>query len=195
MGQIGTRAFRNPLDAPIVAIAGRFGERSKDVERLLKFLVVGVIGAIVDFGTVIVLQATLFPPIDSAGNPIAANVAIATSVAFIAAVISNFTWNRLWTYPDSRSRSVRRQLALFSFISLVGWLGRTVWISLSFHFLGSLFMPFMLPVVHLWRPAYIPSITAEGKLGTMVAQLIGVVVVMFWNFLANRYWTYNDVSK
>lgn len=195
MGQIGTRTFRNPLDAPILAIAARFGEKSKDVERLLKFLVVGVIGAVVDFGTVIILQATLFPPIDSSGEPITLNVAIATSVAFAAAVISNFTWNRLWTYPDSRSRSMRRQLALFTFISLVGWLGRTLWISISFHFLGSVFMPVVLPVVRLWRLGYIPSITAEGKLGTMVAQLIGVAVVMFWNFLANRYWTYNDVSK
>jgi putative flippase GtrA len=194
MGQIGTRAFRNPLDAPIVAVASRFGEKSKEVERFLKFVVVGVIGATVDFGTVIVLQATFFPPVDSSGEPIVQNVAIATTIAFIAAVVSNFTWNRVWTYPDSRSRSMRRQLALFTFVSLVGWLGRTLWISVSFHFLGRVFMPIVLPIVHLWRVSYVPSVTAEGKLGTLVAQLIGVAVVMFWNFLANRYWTYNDVG-
>jgi putative flippase GtrA len=194
MGQIGTRAFRNLLDAPIVAIASRFGQRAKGVERFLKFAVVGLVGAVVDFGMVIILQSTLFPPVDGLGVPVPLNVAVATSVAFAAAVVSNFTWNRLWTYPDSRSRSVRRQLALFTFISFVGWLGRTFWISISFHFLGSVFMPVVLPVVRLWRSAYVPSITAEGKLGTMVAQLIGVVVVMFWNFFANRYWTYNDVS-
>jgi putative flippase GtrA len=32
-------------------------------------------------------------------------------------------------------------------------------------------------------------------MGTLIAQFIGVIVVMFWNFFANRYWTYNDVSK
>lgn len=192
--QTGDRLFRNPLDIPIVAIAARFGNRSKEVERFLKFAVVGVVGAIVDFGTVILLQATLFPPIDKAGNPIIANVAIATTIAFLAAVASNFTFNRFWTYPDSRSRSMRKQLALFTFISFVGWFGRTIWITVAFHALGSFFMPILLPIIHMVRPLYIPSYAAEGKMGTLLAQLVGVVVVMFWNFFANRHWTYNDVD-
>jgi putative flippase GtrA len=192
--QATQRMFRNPIDVLILAIAGRFGDKAKEVERFLKFAVVGSIGAVVDFGTVIVLQATILPPIDKTGEPILLNVALATTIAFVAAVMSNFTFNRFWTYPDSRSRSVRRQLALFFFISFVGWFGRTIWISAAFHPLGSIFMPILLPVIHLFRPAYVPSYTAEGKLGTLIAQLIGIVVVMFWNFLANRRWTYNDVD-
>jgi putative flippase GtrA len=192
--QTANRLARNPLDIPITAIAARFGDKSKEVERFLRFAVVGIIGAVVDFGTVIVLQASLLPPTDKAGNPVVVNVVIVTTIAFLAAVASNFTWNRIWTYPDSRSRSVRHQLALFTFVSFVGWFGRTVWISLSFHFLGSVFMPVLLPVVHLVRPAYIPSYAAQGKLGTLLAQLVGVIVVMFWNFFANRHWTYNDVD-
>lgn len=193
--QTGDRLFRNPLDIPIAAIAGLFGEKSKIVERFLKFAVVGVIGAIVDFGTVIVLQATVLPPTNPDGSPILINVVIATTIAFLAAVCSNFTFNRFWTYPDSRSRSMRRQLALFTFISFVGWFGRTIWITVSFHFLGSVFMPILLPVIHLVRPLYVPTYAAEGKMGTMIAQLVGVVVVMFWNFFANRHWTYNDVDE
>jgi len=184
---------RNPLDRPILAIATRFGERSKEVERFLKFLVVGLIGAIVDFGTVSLLQATVLPPTNEFGENISLNVAVATSIAFLAAVVSNFTWNRIWTYPDSRSRSARRQLALFAFISFVGWFARTLWITASYHFVGALFMPIFLPFIRILRPAYMPSYAAEGKLGTLVAMAIGVVVVMFWNFMANRYWTYNDV--
>lgn len=189
-----TRMLRNPLDTPILAVASRFGDKSKEVERFLKFSVVGVFGAVVDFGTVILLQATLFPPTNKVGQPVSLNVFIATTIAFIAAVISNFTWNRIWTYPDSRSRSMRRQLALFVFISIVGWLGRTIWISLAFHWLGEVFMPVLLPIIHIMRPTYIPSYSAEGKIGTLIAQLIGVVVVMFWNFYANRLWTYNDIN-
>lgn len=189
------RSFlRNPLDAPILAVASRFGDKSKEVERFLKFAVVGFIGAAVDFGVVILLQATLLPPTDKAGEAIIANVAIATSIAFISALISNFLWNRYWTYPDSRSRSLRRQLAQFTVISFIGWFARTIWISTAFHFLGSLFMPILLPIIHIARPLYIPSLQAEGKLGTLIAQLIGVIVVMFWNFFANRLWTYNDVK-
>jgi putative flippase GtrA len=172
----------------ILAVAGRFGDKAKEVERFLKFAVVGAFGAVVDFGTLFVVQATILPPHD------ALSVAAATTIAFCAAIVSNFIWNRFWTYPDSRSRSVRRQLAQFAFISVIGWLGRTVWISASYQAIGNFFMPILLPVIQNFRPEYVPSTTAEGKLGTFIAMVIGVIVVMFWNFFANRYWTYNDVK-
>lgn len=178
----------NPLDALILSFAGRFGEKSKEVERFLKFAIVGAVGAGVDFATVFILQATILPPT----API--YVAVATSIAFCAAILSNFTWNRLWTYPDSRTRSLRRQLALFTFISLIGWLGRTIWISVAHLPLGKFLMPILLPEIHLFRPGYVPSPTAEAKLGTFAAMMVGIVIVMFWNFFANRMWTYNDVA-
>jgi len=183
-----TRAFRNPLDILILSVAGHFGSKSKEVERFLKFAVVGLIGAVVDFGTMFILQATILPPVNTL------SVAAATTIAFIAAILSNFTWNRLWTYPDSRSRSMRRQLAIFTFISVIGWLARTTWISLAYSPLGTFLMPYALPVIHIIRPTYMPSDHAAAKLGTFAAMLIGVIVVMFWNFIANRIWTYNDVE-
>ncbi len=183
-----SRTFRNPLDVIIVMVANRFGEKSKEVERFLRFAVVGAIGALVDFGTLFIVQATILPPINTI------SVAAATTIAFCAAILSNFTWNRLWTYPDSRTKSMRRQLALFTFISLVGWLGRTAWISLAYHPLGNTLMPLALPFIQTLRPGYIPSETAAAKLGTIAAMTLGIVVVMFWNFFANRYWTYNDVG-
>lgn len=182
------RVIRNPLDIIILAIANRFGEKSREVERFLKFATVGVIGALVDFGTLFILQATLLPPSNST------NVLLATTFAFIAAVISNFTWNRYWTYPDSRSRSVRRQVVQFTVISFVGWAARTVWITTAYLWLGHLLMPILLSEIQLFRPGYVPTAFAEAKLGTIFAQLIGVAVVMVWNFIANRYWTYNDVK-
>lgn len=185
-------AVRNPLDVPIAVVAERVGgSKSKEVERFIKFAIVGAIGAIIDFGTLFVLQATLLPPLDPNKD---LKVALASTIAFLAAVISNFVWNRLWTYPDSRSRSMRRQLVQFTSISAIGWVGRTLWISLSYRFLGEALMPVFLPEIQIFRPGYIPSESAEAKLGTLVAWFIGVIVVMVWNFLANRYWTYNDVS-
>jgi putative flippase GtrA len=108
-------------------------------------------------------------------------------------VTSNFIWNRYWTYPDSRSRSIRRQLMQFFVISFVGWFGRTLWISSAYQWLGTVLMPLLLPEIQMFRPGYMPSASAEAKLGTMAAWLVGVCIVMVWNFLANRYWTYNDV--
>ncbi|MDX1995826.1 MAG: GtrA family protein [bacterium] len=180
--------LRNPLDAPITGFANRFGEKSKEVERFVKFAIVGVSGAIVDFGILIALQATILPPT----RPL--NVAIATSIAFVCAVLNNFVWTRWWVYPDSRTHSMRRQLAMFFFISVVGWLGRTLWITLMYYPIGHALMPSALPLIRLLRPEYMPSHSAEEKLGSIVAQLIAMAVVMLWNFFANRHWTYNDVE-
>jgi len=188
-------SIRNPLDFIILPIASRFGDKAKEVERFLKFVVVGLFGALVDFGTVYLLQATVLPPTDPNGNRLILNVTAATSIAFAAAVGNNYIWNRFWTYPDARGRSARRQLALFTFVSLIGWLGRTLWINAAYHPIGIALMPVALPLIQVFRPGYVPSVSGDDKLGTMIAQLIGVVVVMFWNFFANRFWTYNDIAK
>jgi putative flippase GtrA len=188
------RTFRNPLNIPIALIANRFGARSKEVERFLRFAVVGAVGAIIDLGTLSILQATLLPPVNLQKEPLVFNVALATTISFTLAVISNFIWTRLWVYPETRNDSFRKQLGQFAFLSVVGWLARTTWISLSYYALGPILMPIALPVIHWFRPAYVPSHTAEAKLGTLVAQMIGMVFVMFWNFFANRYWTYRHIK-
>ena len=95
----------NILDRLILVIANRFGDKSKEVERFLKFAIVGGFGAVVDFATLNILQLTILPP---SGANEGLHVALATGVAFTVAVISNFIWNRYWTFPDSRSRSIRR---------------------------------------------------------------------------------------
>lgn len=183
------RSFRTPLDGPIDRLAGRFGDRSKDVGRFLRFAIVGTTGAIIDMGTLILLQATLLPPTSDI------NVTLATSIAFTCAVVSNFTWNRFWVYPDSRSRSIRRQLAQFAIISVTGGVARTTWVTLAYRPIGYALMPIALPIIHLFSPEYSPTGTAEEKLGTLIAQMLGMVVVMLWNFFANRFWTYNDVES
>jgi len=184
--------IRSPFDTPIRIIAQRFGSRSKEIERFLKFAVVGVSGAVIDLGMVILLQATILPPKPDVTFDI--NVTIATSIAFICAVLSNFVWTRLWVYPDSRSKSVRRQLALFTTFSAIGGIARASWITFSYSFIGHALMPIALPIIHTIRPAYIPSLSAEEKIGTIAAQLVGMVVIMVWNFSINRYITYNDVT-
>lgn len=183
--------FRTPLDPIYKKISVRVGKsKAREVERFLKFATVGAFGFVVDFGTVILLQASIFPPVDVMSQPLPLNVAIATTIAFVAAVISNFIWNRIWTYPDSRSRSLRRQLTLFSIVSVTGWLGRTVWITLAHQPVGH-------ALYDTWGTVFFAGLDpADGaaRLGTMVTQFIGVFVVMIWNFFINRYWTYNDVE-
>ena len=184
-----TRKKRNPVDRVILRIARRFGSKAIEVERFLKFVMIGALGAVVDLVTLTILQATVLPPLDSL------HVIIATTIAFLTAVAHNFILNRFWTYPDSRSRSARRQMAQFTVISFVGWSIRTVWISLAYAPLGAALMPVLLPAIQSFDPQYSPTTEAIHKLGTLIATLIGIAVIMNWNFLANRLWTYNDVNK
>ncbi len=57
--------------------------------RFLKFLVVGMVGAAVDFG-IMNLFSKLF------------NMTLvwAGTISFVCAILSNYLWNRIWTYPD-----------------------------------------------------------------------------------------------
>ena len=180
-----------PFDRFIVLLSQRIGgDRAREYERFIKFAVVGALGFVIDAGAVLALQNTVLPPVNELGEALANNVALTQSIAFFLAVCSNFVWNRLWTYPDSRSQSAQRQLTQFAIVSVIGWLIRTVWISLSYEPFGRL----STEVLSRLSADYGPALLDQHKIGTMIALFFGVIAVMFWNFLANRYWTYNDVE-
>ncbi len=149
----------------------------KEIRRFLKFSVVGTIGALVDFGTLYLLHAVLGLPI-----------VLSNTCSFAAAVLSNFIWNRYWTYPDSRSKPIRTQLLQFFVVNVVGW-GINTGILLLLRF----------PCVSLIGGlSHGLSLTLEAelayKLGYNLAKAIATVVVLFWNFFVNRIWTYSDVD-
>ena len=180
-----------PIDGIIIKLSQRIGgSKAKEVERFIKFAFVGLLGFVLDFGTVFFLQSTFLPPVNDKGENIVINVAIATTIGFVLAVCSNFTWNRFWTYPDSRTSSIRRQLTQFAIVSVSGWTARTIWIASTFTIFGVL----STSIIQTFISSYDPSLLNQQKAGTMIAQFIGVIVVMIWNFFANRYWTYNDVD-
>lgn len=188
---IPARLFTYPFDLwneAILRIATRIGgKKGKEVERFLKFATVGAIGAVIDFGVLNLLQASLLKP---AGDNISLKVAVATGTAFTSAVCSNFVWNRYWTYPDSRSRSLRQQLTLFFIINLAGLVFRLIWVRVTFAPFGDI----GVDVLDALGRGGALSDTAIKQLGTNIAQFWAVWIVMVWNFFVNRYWTYNDVE-
>lgn len=149
----------------------------KEVIRFLKFSVVGTIGAVVDFGMLYLLHVVVGLPI-----------VLANTCSFTAAVLSNFTWNRYWTYPDSRSKPIRTQLAQFFVVNIAGW-GINTGILVLLHY------P-CVSLVGAATRAMALSLTPEllYKLGYNLAKAIATGVVLFWNFFVNRFWTYFDVS-
>lgn len=142
--------------------------------RFLRFAAVGIIGAVVDFGTFNLL--TMF---------VGMTAVLASVFSFLAAIISNFTWNRYWTYPDSRTKPIGRQLIQFSIVSIVGLMIRTPIIAFLEPLFTRIFTDFsFLPISFF---------TAEF-LADNLALAVAVIVVMFWNFFINRYWTYSDIG-
>lgn len=177
--------FKTPVDGLIAALSQKIGRgKAKEVERFIKFAFVGILGFVIDIGALLILQNTLLPPENDQ------NVLIANSIAFVLAVCSNFIWNRVWTYPDSRSYSVRRQLSQFAIVSVIGLVIRNVWINGTYEQLGQLSTNILKSAL----ADYTPQLIDQNKLGTTIALIFGVLIVMIWNFMANRFWTYNDVS-
>jgi putative flippase GtrA len=92
-------------------------------------------------------------------------------------------WNRHWTYPESRSKPLTGQLAQFAVVNVFGLIIRTV-----------IFILITKPLVHLFEIINLPLPFEARMLGENLALAIVVVIVMFWNFFVNRYWTYNDID-
>ncbi len=141
--------------------------------RFLKFMAVGVLGAVVDFGIM-----NLFSKVFNF------SLTLAGTISFICAILSNYLWNRYWTYPDSRARPFVKQLTMFFIVNVAGLIIR-------------------LPILHFLEPPirqlfirlnWGVSLTPEF-LGKNFTLAVAVSIVMLWNFFANRYWTYNDVDK
>jgi len=132
----------------------------REVERFVKFGLVGILGTLVDMGILNALILGLsFPKF------------WANTCSFSTAAFSNFVWNRLWSFPESRARPFGRQLGQFFAVSLVGYLiNQAIFLSLD-----------------RWL------FTGWGPLGYNLAKAIATVVVLFWNFGINRLWTYRGL--
>ncbi|HEY45745.1 MAG TPA: GtrA family protein [Anaerolineae bacterium] len=154
----------------------------RELTRFMKFSVVGVIGAIVDFGTFNLLNSIL-----------GLRSLIASVLSFIAAVTSNFIWNRFWTYPDSRSKPVRQQALQFAVVNTIGLFIRTPVFALA----ETPMIQVTERLLHFLSPSIYAQNTSQIQLdhviiGRNLALAVAVIVVLFWNFGVNRIWTYSD---
>jgi putative flippase GtrA len=148
------------------------GER-KEQKRFVKFALVGALGAIIDFVVMNILAHWASMSLVYAGT-----------ISFIVAVLNNFTWNRYWTYPDSRSRPLINQLGMFFLVNAAGVAIRIP----TLHYLEPPVLKFVQNTFHL---TYISAEVYARNL--TLAAAVGVV--MLWNYFINRYWTYNDIDE
>jgi len=140
--------------------------------RFVKFAVVGAIGSVVDIGVMnLTTQVFLLP------------LVIGGSISFVCAVVNNFIGNRYWTYPDSRSKPIHRQLGMFFIVNTIGIAIRIPILKYVEPPLAKLFESY----------GHIPYDLADA-LAKNATLIIAIGIVMLWNFFINRYWTYNDVE-
>ena len=141
--------------------------------RFMKFAVVGFFGFFVDLGIFNLCRSVFELSPQFAGG-----------ISFTVAVINNFLFNRFWTYPDSRTKPISKQLGQFFAVNIVGLAIRTGVMFIILDPLYSFFSQFedKYSIDPIW-------------FGDNAAIVIVVAIVLFWNFFINRFWTYSDVSE
>jgi putative flippase GtrA len=86
------------------------------------------------------------------------------SIAFLLAVLNNYVLNKIWTFRD-KSTNIKTQFLKFLLVSIIGYL-------LTYNF-----MWLFVSVMHIWY---------------ILAKLLTSGIVLIWNFLANKYWTFKS---
>lgn len=139
-----------------------FAEGNGEMKRFVKFAMVGTLGAIVDFSVLNLLV-------------LAFNISkeYANVVSVLCAIVSNFIWNRLWTFPESRERPLHTQFGQFALVNLIG--------------LGINQFVFLMTDKYIYEPMFAHPFDYN------VAKATAIIVVLFWNFFANRFTTYRGI--
>jgi len=97
----------------------------------------------------------------------------ANIISVICAIFSNFWWNRHWTFPESREHELHISFGKFAAVNLVG--------------LGINQAVFVLTDKYFFDPLFVHPFDYN------LAKLTAIGIVLFWNFFANRKWTYRDI--
>ena len=174
--RLSAQVTRLPL---VGGLWDRLVSKPKRIERFVKFAIVGTIGALVDFAVLNIMKL-LFEAVGfGEGWNVTANarqvqLVAANTISFSAAVLSNFTWNRLWTFPESRERPLGSQLVQFTIVNVAGLLINTV--------------------ILVGLDQYVLQHLLPERLSYNIAKAVAICVVLFWNFGMNLIWTYRGIE-
>jgi len=119
--------------------------------KLFKFIIVGFSGLFIDFGLTFVCKEKL-----------SLNKYLSNSIGFLLASLSNYIFNRIWTF-SSNNPEIFIEFSSFFFVSIIGLLVNNA----------------VLWLIH-------------NKIGInfYLAKLGAILVTTLWNFFANYYFTF-----
>jgi len=161
----------------MIKLATLVRTNQKELIRFLKFSAVGTLGAVIDFGLLNLLVQLAGFPEDTA-----------KACSFTVAVISNFVWNRLWVYPETRGEPLRKQFVQFSAVNVAGLIINMTIFKVSFWLLGEgglLASPASGLSLAIGMSHFVLSLNG--------ANVIATGAVLFWNFFVNRFWTFRHI--
>ena len=139
--------------------------------RYIKFGIVGASGTVVNIAVLYLAKTYLFHDVE----PEKLRLGISLALAIFIATLSNFTWNRLWTWADRREAIARdmgapqeplpkRLVVQFGRYCMASWFG------MAFQF-----------VVTIWLSHHMVD---------WAANITSIVLASVINFLANDRWTF-----
>ena len=149
-----------------------------DPKKFLKFGVVGVLNTLVDFAVFYVMDRWIIgegPAFVLLGTRVAAGLYISNAVAYAAANIHSFIWNKFWTF-QKRDRVTRgeaaRYLATSAGYLLISSLGLAV-------FTRGLSTSLLAGIV-------------PDRWVNPLAKLPTACVTIFYNYLMNKFWVFKS---
>ncbi|CUU33960.1 MAG: GtrA family protein [Armatimonadetes bacterium] len=174
----------------IQAVRNRVQAMPTGVKQFLKFATVGAMNTAIDWslgffllfytgiphalGTplarVLQIPASWF---GHSVRPEAATVWVAKILSSGTATINSFIWNRRWTFRIRDKHARARQFAKFVTVNVIG-------------------MTLNATITTLLVRPFLPN---PPKLVFMLAQATATGIVLFWNFFANKYWTFREAPQ
>ena len=138
------------VEAGVRARAGRALRRRHNWLQLAKFCAVGASGYVVNLAVYWLL-------LDGANL----HYRLAATGSFLVAVANNYTWNRLWTFRDTRGH--------------VGYQGLRFFVVSAAVYVANLLL--------------LSALVGLG-VGKIVAQAVAIVLVTPLNFVGNKLWSF-----
>lgn len=137
--------------------------RAGSLRQFIQFCIVGASSTVIDAG--------LFNLFHFA---VGFNLYLARTLSFSTAVVNGFIWNSIWTFRGLGSGSRHAQFVKFAAINVVGLL-----LNLA-----------IMSVVFALLTGHLPRHGERDPLHSNIALAVAIVLVAFWNFGANKYWTF-----
>lgn len=155
----------------------------RGVRQFVKFGIVGATSTVINFLCVNILYRTF-----------GVSLVPALTIAFLVSAMNGFFWNRQWTFKEARGKPAHTQSFQFLVVNIIGWLLNTsIVVLLIAHFMSG-----GQGLFGNWRQVHqiiLAIVLGEGKNQYSFWLLNGslavaTAVVVFWNFFANRLWTF-----